>query len=152
MDKMVPFDVILFPADERAPHLVPLMTSNASSFPLPGQSGSQPPPPPLNKVLHPEMYMDFIAEGVGARAWRYHVGVRPSWIFFACFPPLPRLFKSSPSVFIFLISHHVRSRGDDPASIFFRVTLPGSPNVNQTLTRDRLPPVDPHRSSRCWTG
>ncbi|KAF9649313.1 hypothetical protein BDM02DRAFT_3128410 [Thelephora ganbajun] len=73
MDKMVSYDAILFPADERAPHLVPLMTSNASSFPPPGQSGSQHPPPAMAKVPHPEMYMDFIAEGIGSRAWQSHV-------------------------------------------------------------------------------
>jgi len=89
MEKMVSFDAILFPADERAPHLVPLMTSDSSTFPTPGPSGSQPPPPPLTKIPHPEMYMDFIAEGVGSRAWQYHVSFTNSSMFFACFHPPP---------------------------------------------------------------
>ncbi|KAF9642041.1 hypothetical protein BDM02DRAFT_3157603 [Thelephora ganbajun] len=72
MDKMIPYDAILFPAGERAPHLVPLMMSNAP-FPPPGQSGSQHTPPAMTKVPHPGMYMGFIASEVGSQAWQSHV-------------------------------------------------------------------------------
>jgi hypothetical protein len=27
------------------------------------------------RMPHPEVYMDYIAEGLGARAWRYHVSL-----------------------------------------------------------------------------
>lgn len=72
MENMVSYDAIVFPADERAPHLIPLMWSNASSYSPVGQS-SQPSQPVSTKIPHPEMYMDFIAEGVGPVAWRSHV-------------------------------------------------------------------------------
>ena len=110
MDKMVSFDAILFPADERAPHLVPLMTSNAPSFPPLGQSGSQQPPSAMAKVPHPEMYMDFIAEGVGARAWKHHVS--PSSKFFACFYLPAFLF------FIFIFSPYTTFSFPSPPASF----------------------------------
>ncbi|KAF9779549.1 hypothetical protein BJ322DRAFT_363170 [Thelephora terrestris] len=72
MDKMTNVDAILFPADDRLPHLVPLMTSDATPFSPHGQS-SQHPQHPTVRVPHPEMYMDFIPEGVGSRVWRSHV-------------------------------------------------------------------------------
>lgn len=71
MDKMISYDAILFPADERAPHLVPLMMSNPQFSPM-GQS-SHHSLPATAKIPHPEMYMDFIAEGVGSQAWKSHV-------------------------------------------------------------------------------
>ena len=129
MDKMVSFDAILFPADERAPHLVPLMMSNAPSFPPFGQSGSQQPPSVMAKVPHPEMYMDFIAEGVGARAWKHHVSY-PKFFFFACFyPPSAFHFFFSPCItfFISLVTRVVRSRnevGDDHPIPYFCVSFP----------------------------
>lgn len=70
------FNAILFPADERAPHVVSLMTSSASPFPPLGQSGSQQPLPSIARIPHPEVYMDFIAEGVGSRAWQSHVSFK----------------------------------------------------------------------------
>ena len=121
MDKMVSFDAILFPADERAPHLVPLMTSDTSTFPPPGQSGSQPPPPPSTKIPHPEMYMDFIAEGVGARAWQHHVSFTPPSMAFACFHP-PSAFQIPPLGLISLVARPARSRsgvGGDPFFYLF---------------------------------
>lgn len=138
MDKMVSFDAILFPADERAPHLVPLMTSNASLSSL-GPSGSQPPPSSMGKVPHPEMYMDFIAEGVGARAWRHHVCF--SYHAFACFHPLPACPSIPDSSFSLLpigTAPEVVRSGDHPPPSFL-CALPNSPNANQTIpTRDRL--------------
>lgn len=72
MEKMASYEAIHFPADERSPHLVPLITSNATSFSSHGES-SQQPLLPIGKVPHPEMYMDFIAEGVGTLGWKTHV-------------------------------------------------------------------------------
>lgn len=66
MDQLVPFAAITFPCDGRTPHLVQLMTS-----PGPAQSPELGPPP---RIPHPEVYMDYIAEGLGHRAWKYHVG------------------------------------------------------------------------------
>ena len=108
MDEMVSFDAILFPADERAPHLVPLMTSNASSVPPLGQSGSRPPPHPMAKVPHPEMYMDFVAEVAGGRAWEHHVSFLPPLTRFLLVSIRPRLSNISP--FIFLLACLVRFR------------------------------------------
>lgn len=68
MDPMLAFDAVLFPADDRPPHLVALMTSPLS-MPI-----SNPPEPfRCGRVPHPEMYMDYIAEGLGPRSWRFKV-------------------------------------------------------------------------------
>lgn len=70
MDNDMPtFDAILFPADDRPPHVVPLMASTVPSL-APGQ------PRPVEpyrcgRVPHPEIYMDYIADQLGS--WRYHV-------------------------------------------------------------------------------
>jgi hypothetical protein len=65
MDQLVSFDAFLFPADGRAPHLVQLMTSPVTMQASPDDETS--------RVPHPEVHMDYIAEGIGHRAWRYHV-------------------------------------------------------------------------------
>lgn len=68
MDPMLAFDAVLFPADDRPPHLVALMTSPLS-MPI-----SNPPEPfRCGRVPYPEMYMDYIAEGLGPRSWRFKV-------------------------------------------------------------------------------
>lgn len=64
MDQMYSFDAILFPSDGRAPHVVALMTSPAS-FTDPHALQMT----PNSRVPHPEVYMDYIAEGLGTRAW-----------------------------------------------------------------------------------
>jgi len=68
MDQMLAFDAILFPADERPPHLVSLMTS-----PLATPINNPPEPFRCGRMPHPEMYMDYIAEGLGPRSWRFQV-------------------------------------------------------------------------------
>lgn len=71
MDQMVAFDAILFPSDGRPPHVVPLMTSPASfADPRSPHVGSS-----TARVPHPEVYMDYIAEGMGQRAWGYQVSL-----------------------------------------------------------------------------
>ncbi|KAI5982290.1 hypothetical protein EDC04DRAFT_2844437 [Pisolithus marmoratus] len=68
MDQLVSFEAILFPSDGRNPHMVPLTTSpTAVQDPLAPYSGL-----PV-RMPHPEVYMDYIAEGLGSRAWSYHV-------------------------------------------------------------------------------
>jgi len=147
MDKMVSFDAILFPADERAPHLVPLMTSGAPSFPPLGQPGSQQPLPAMTQVPHPEMYMDFIAEGVGTRAWKHHVSSCSK--FFACLYPPSGVscvtFFHSTQLFHFPLSPALLV----PKAIWAMIIslpcfchfLPESPNANQSNpTGDRPSP------------
>jgi hypothetical protein len=74
MEQMVAYDAILFPSDDRAPHLVSLMTSVQAGYLNPSPQSSQSSQVALaSKVPHPEMYMDYIAEGIGSRAWQYHV-------------------------------------------------------------------------------
>lgn len=68
---MVSYDAILFPSDDRAPHLVSLMTSVQTGY-MPGQASQSSQVALPSKVPHPEMYMDYIAEGIGSRAWQYH--------------------------------------------------------------------------------
>ena len=68
MDNDMPtFDAILFPADDRTPHVVPLMTSAH------GVPSGQAEPYRCGRVPHPEVYMDYIADQLGSQAWRYHV-------------------------------------------------------------------------------
>jgi hypothetical protein len=74
---MASFEAILFPSDDRPPHLVSLMTSIQNGYantPSQPASPSSSQLPQTSKVPHPEMYMDYIAEGIGSRAWQYHVG------------------------------------------------------------------------------
>ncbi|PCH41596.1 hypothetical protein WOLCODRAFT_151645 [Wolfiporia cocos MD-104 SS10] len=68
MSQMLSFDAIHFPADDRPPHLVALMTS-----PLTAAISNVPEPFRGGRMPHPEMYMDYIAEGLGPRSWRYYV-------------------------------------------------------------------------------
>ena len=63
---MTTFDAIVFPADDRPPHVVPLMTSILSPA-----SAAQPEPYRCGRLPHPEVYMDYIADQLGS--WRYHV-------------------------------------------------------------------------------
>ncbi|KAG6332121.1 hypothetical protein ID866_6966 [Astraeus odoratus] len=68
MDQLTAFEALLFPSDGRNPHMVALMTS---------PSTMQDPHAPYSgvpvRVPHPEVYMDYIAEGLGHRAWKYHL-------------------------------------------------------------------------------
>jgi hypothetical protein len=69
MDQMFAFDAILFPSDGRPPHVVALMTSPASfTDPHSLQTTTS-----MSRVPHPEIFMDYIAEGLGSRAWAYQV-------------------------------------------------------------------------------
>ena len=63
---MTTFDAIVFPADDRPPHIVPLMTS-------PAPLGASAEPYRAGRAPHPEMYMDYIADQLGSQAWRFHV-------------------------------------------------------------------------------
>lgn len=74
MDQLTSFEALLFPSDGRYPHMVALMTS-PMSMPDPHAPHSTQPP----RMPHPEVYMDYIAEGLGPRAWHYHVS-RTEWI------------------------------------------------------------------------
>ena len=69
MDPMSTYDAIVFPADDRPPHVVPLMTTAVS---LPTGSAE---PYRCGRAAHPEVYMDYIADQLGSQAWRYHVSL-----------------------------------------------------------------------------
>ncbi|TCD70457.1 hypothetical protein EIP91_003218 [Steccherinum ochraceum] len=68
MDHMTTYDAIVFPCDDRPPHVVPLMTS-----PLPAPVPNPAEPYRCGRMPHPEIYMDYIAEGLGPQSWRYHI-------------------------------------------------------------------------------
>ncbi|THU83928.1 hypothetical protein K435DRAFT_733658 [Dendrothele bispora CBS 962.96] len=68
MDQIVNFRAILFPSDGRPPSLVPLMTSLMS---IPAHHASYTNNP--SRMPHPEVHMDYIAEGLGPRAWKYQL-------------------------------------------------------------------------------
>lgn len=65
--EMIAFDAILFPADGRPPHLVALMTSPMSGLDPHCVSSRQ------ARMPHPEVHMDYVAEGLGSQAWHYQV-------------------------------------------------------------------------------
>ncbi|KAH8105508.1 hypothetical protein BXZ70DRAFT_531263 [Cristinia sonorae] len=68
MDPMVPYDAIVFPCDDRPPHVISLMTSPlATILPNPAE------PYRCGRIPHPEIFMDYIAEGLGPQSWRYLV-------------------------------------------------------------------------------
>ncbi|KAJ7283369.1 hypothetical protein C8J57DRAFT_1292314 [Mycena rebaudengoi] len=66
MDQLVAYQAIYFPADGRQPSVVELMTSPMT---MPTQHGFHTGPPA--RMPHPEVYMDYVADGIGARPWRY---------------------------------------------------------------------------------
>jgi len=68
MDRMISYDAIVFPCDDRPPHIVPLMTS-ALAGPIPNPAE----PYRCGRMPHPEVYMDYIAEGLGPQSWHYQV-------------------------------------------------------------------------------
>lgn len=69
MNQITNYDALLIPSDGRPPHLVQLMTSPMIATSHPGQQVLN-----QSRVPHPEVYMDYIAEGPhGHRFWRYHV-------------------------------------------------------------------------------
>lgn len=68
MDQLVSFEALLIPSDGRNPHMVPLMTSPTSMPDAYAPHSGLP-----VRLPHPEVYMDYIAEGLGPRAWNYHV-------------------------------------------------------------------------------
>lgn len=69
---MLTFDAIVFPADDRPPHIVPLMTTTL----VVSAGGAE--PYRCGRVPHPEVYMDYIADQLGSQAWGYHVRTDPS--------------------------------------------------------------------------
>ena len=71
MDRMISYDAIVFPCDDRPPHVVSLMTS-----PLPAPISNPAEPYRCGRMPHPEIYMDYIAEGLGPQSWRYLVCIR----------------------------------------------------------------------------
>ncbi|KAF9008832.1 hypothetical protein BDQ17DRAFT_1236719 [Cyathus striatus] len=65
MEHLTAYDALLFPSDGRPPSIVQLMTSPMS---IPIHHASYP-----SRMPHPEVHMDYIAEGLGPRAWKYQL-------------------------------------------------------------------------------
>ncbi|EPQ59510.1 hypothetical protein GLOTRDRAFT_34002 [Gloeophyllum trabeum ATCC 11539] len=66
--EMESYQAILIPSDGRPPSLVPLATSPvAITDPFSVQVTQ------TSRMPHPEVYMDYIAESLGSRAWQYHL-------------------------------------------------------------------------------
>lgn len=70
MQNLTSYQAILFPSDDRSPHLVSLATS-----PINARNAMSVPPEPLRcgRMPHPEVFMDYIAEGLGPQSWNYRV-------------------------------------------------------------------------------
>ncbi|KAK0467904.1 uncharacterized protein EV420DRAFT_433924 [Desarmillaria tabescens] len=68
MDQMIHFDAILFPSDGRPPSLVQLMTSPMTISTHHSSYTTSP-----SRMPHPEIHMDYIADGIGPRAWKYQL-------------------------------------------------------------------------------
>ncbi|KAJ3989598.1 hypothetical protein F5890DRAFT_1430995 [Lentinula detonsa] len=70
MERIVNFNAILFPSDVgRPPTIVQLMTSPMT---LPGHHAQSYTLNP-SRMPHPEVHMDYIAENLGPRAWKYQL-------------------------------------------------------------------------------
>ncbi|GJE84761.1 hypothetical protein PsYK624_008370 [Phanerochaete sordida] len=69
MANLVSFQAILFPSDDRNPHLVSLATSPVNTHGVPAVAE----PFRCGRMPHPEVFMDYIAEGLGAQSWAYKV-------------------------------------------------------------------------------
>ena len=73
-DQFVSFDALVIPSDERQPYCASLMTS---SLALANVTVPQAEVYRAGRMPHPEILMDYIAEGLGPRAWRYQVCYLP---------------------------------------------------------------------------
>ncbi|KAF9268302.1 hypothetical protein L218DRAFT_893260 [Marasmius fiardii PR-910] len=67
MEAVAYFDAIMFSSDGRTPTLVSLMTTPMSL----GHHSSYTNSP--SRMPHPEVHMDYIAEHLGPRAWKYQL-------------------------------------------------------------------------------
>ncbi|KAF7798401.1 hypothetical protein EIP86_009622 [Pleurotus ostreatoroseus] len=70
MDSLVSYGALIVPSDDRAPHLGSLMTS---PLPFADAPARQAEVYRAGRMPHPEILMDFIAEGLGPRGWRYQL-------------------------------------------------------------------------------
>ena len=70
MADFVSYDALVIPSDERQPHIASLMTS---SLVLANVPAAQTEVYRAGRMPHPEILMDYIAENLGPRAWRYQV-------------------------------------------------------------------------------
>ncbi|KAG2013399.1 hypothetical protein CC2G_010316 [Coprinopsis cinerea AmutBmut pab1-1] len=70
MDQMIHVNALLLPSDGRPPSLVELMLS-PTSLPTMQIGGYATSPPAF--MPHPEVFMDYIADSAGHRAWKYQL-------------------------------------------------------------------------------
>ena len=68
MDNLLSYTAIMFPSDDRAPLLVQLATSPVN---INGVMGPVAEPFRCGRMPHPEVFMDYIAEG--RETWAYRV-------------------------------------------------------------------------------
>lgn len=91
MDSLTSFEALVIPSDDRAPHLVSLMTSPLS-VPLPAPTE----PFRCQRMPHPEVFMDYIAENLGPQAWGFQVSSFMVFPFCSKLTTITRLlFRSS---------------------------------------------------------
>ena len=67
MDSIISYEVLLIPSDDRSPHLASLMTSPLQFTNVKTELYR------AGRMPHPEILMDYIAEGLGPRGWRFQV-------------------------------------------------------------------------------
>ncbi|KAI0786449.1 hypothetical protein C8Q75DRAFT_273887 [Abortiporus biennis] len=65
MDQMTSYEALVFPSDDRPPHLVALVSTPITPVPNP------PEPYRCARLPHPQVYMDYVADEPGA--WRFHL-------------------------------------------------------------------------------
>ncbi|KAJ3540999.1 hypothetical protein NM688_g6147 [Phlebia brevispora] len=70
MDSIISYDALVIPSDDRAPHLASLMTSPLA---FTNVNARQAEVYRAGRMPHPEILMDYIAEGLGPRGWRFQL-------------------------------------------------------------------------------
>lgn len=70
MDSIISYEALVVPSDDRAPHLASLMTSPLAFTDVHARQAEV---YRAGRMPHPEILMDYIAEGLGPRGWRFQV-------------------------------------------------------------------------------
>lgn len=139
MDSIVSYEALVVPSDDRAPHLSSLMTSPLSFTDV---NARQAEVYRASRMPHPEILMDYIAEGLGPRGWRFQV----NYLFFsdACIVPYQ---------FLQLIEalDGMHKKFDEPYVIFFPVvSRDGLPFPINKYVKDLQGPL--FQESKAWRG
>ncbi|KAF7792106.1 hypothetical protein EIP86_003136 [Pleurotus ostreatoroseus] len=70
MDSIISYEALVVPSDDRAPHLASLMTSPLAFTDVHARQAEV---YRAGRMPHPEILMDYIAEGLGPRGWRFQL-------------------------------------------------------------------------------